>query len=64
MSKRFLTSVIAESARITTLRAGHVAADVMAAIKRQFLESGRFTLPEFGSFTVRATKARIGRRHR
>jgi DNA-binding protein HU-beta len=60
MSKKFLTAVIAESAEIPASQAGRVAADVIAAIKREILETGRFTLPEFGAFVVRETKARAG----
>lgn len=60
MSKKFLTDVIAQSAGIPASHAGRVAADVIAAVKREILETGRFTLPEFGSFAVRETKARTG----
>lgn len=60
MSKQFLTEVIAASAAIPASQAGRVAADVIAAIKTEILETGRFTLPEFGSFRVRETQARTG----
>jgi DNA-binding protein HU-beta len=60
LSKKFLTDVIAESAGMPASGAGRVASDVIAAIKRQIIETGRFTLPEFGSFSVRETKARTG----
>ncbi len=60
MSKKFLTDVIADSAGLPASQAGRVAADVIAAIKREITEAGRFTLPEFGSFVVRETKARTG----
>lgn len=60
MSKKFLTDVIADSAGMPVSQAGRVTADVIAAIKREIIETGRFTLPEFGSFAVRETKARTG----
>ncbi len=60
MSKKFLTDVIADSAGMPASQAGRVAADVIAAIKQQIIENGRFSLPEFGSFAVRETKARTG----
>lgn len=60
MSKKFLTDVIAGSAELPASQAGRVAADVIAAIKREITETGRFALPEFGSFVVRETKARTG----
>jgi DNA-binding protein HU-beta len=60
MSKKFLTDVITASAEIPASQAGRVAADAIAAIKKEILETGRFTLPAFGSFTVRETKARTG----
>lgn len=60
VSKKFLTEVIADSAGMPVTQAGRVAADVIAAIKREIIETGRFTLPEFGSFSVRETKARTG----
>lgn len=53
VSKKFLTDVIAG---MPASQAGRVAADVIAAIKREILETGRFTLPDFGSFAVRETK--------
>jgi DNA-binding protein HU-beta len=60
VSKKFLTDVIADSAGMPASQAGRVAADVIAAIKREIIETGRFSLPEFGSFAVRETKARTG----
>jgi DNA-binding protein HU-beta len=60
VSKKFLTDVIAGSAEMPASQAGRVAADVIAAIKREIIETGRFTLPDFGSFAVRETKARTG----
>jgi DNA-binding protein HU-beta len=60
LSKKFLTDVIATSAEMPASQAGRVAADVIAAIKSEIINTGRFTLPEFGSFTVKETAARTG----
>jgi len=48
MSKAFIASVIQESAELT------------GAFVRELKKSGKFTLPSFGTFTVRKTKARKG----
>jgi DNA-binding protein HU-beta len=60
MSKAFIAQVIQESADLTGAAANRAAADLMAAIVRELKKSGRFTLPSFGTFTVRKTKARKG----
>jgi DNA-binding protein HU-beta len=53
MSKKFLTDVIAQSADMPAAAAGRLAADIIAAIKGQIVETGRFTIPDFGAFVVR-----------
>ncbi|MBP0447127.1 HU family DNA-binding protein [Roseomonas sp. SSH11] len=58
MSKKFLTDVIQQSADMTGVAAGRLAADIIAAIKSEIVENGRFSLPDFGSFTVRETPKR------
>ena len=58
MSKRFLTDVIQRSSGLTGVASGQAAADLIAAIKAEIIETGRFTLPDFGSFTVRETPKR------
>jgi DNA-binding protein HU-beta len=58
MSKKFLTDVIQQSSEMTGVAAGRLAADIIAAIKEQIVENGRFSLPDFGSFTVRETPKR------
>src|SRR5215218_6428279 len=58
MSKRFLTDVIAQAADMPASAAGRLAGDVVAAIKAEIVETGRFSLPDFGSFTVRETPRR------
>ncbi len=59
MSKKFLTEVIQQSSDLTGAAAGRLAADIIAAIKAEIIETGRFSLPEFGSFTVRETPKRM-----
>jgi len=58
MSKRFLTDVIQRSSDLTGVASGRLAADVIAAIKAEIVDTGRFTLPDFGAFTVRETPKR------
>lgn len=53
MSKKFLTDVIVQSADMPAAAANRLAADIIAAIKEQIVETGRFTIPEFGAFIVR-----------
>ncbi len=60
MSKAFLAQVIQESADTTGVAANRAATDVMEAIVRELKKNGRFTLPSFGTFIVRKTKARKG----
>ncbi len=58
MSKKFLTEVIARAAGMPASTAGRLAGEVVAAIKAEITETGRFSLPDFGSFTVRETPRR------
>lgn len=58
MSKAFLAEVIQESVDCTGVAAKQAADDLMAAIIRELKKNGGFTLPSFGTFTVRKTKAR------
>ncbi len=58
MSKAFIASVIQESANLTGVAANRAASDLIDAIVREMKKSGGFTLPSFGTFTVRKTKAR------
>lgn len=60
MSKAFIAAVLQDSARLTGTAANRAAGDLMAAIVREMKKSGKFTLPSFGTFTVRKTKARKG----
>ena len=58
MSKRFLTDVITRAADVPANAAGRLAGEIVAAIKAEIVETGRFTLPDFGSFAVRETPRR------
>ena len=60
MSKAFITRVLQESAELTGAAANLAAGDLMEAIVKELKKSGKFTLPSFGTFTVRKTKARKG----
>ncbi len=60
MSKAFIAKVIQESAELTGAGANRAATDLMAAIVKELKKTGRFTLPSFGTFIVRKTKARKG----
>ncbi|MCB8878117.1 HU family DNA-binding protein [Acidisoma silvae] len=58
MSKAFIAQVIQESLETTGVAANRAAADVIDAIVAQLKKEGGFTLPSFGTFTVKKTKAR------
>jgi len=58
MSKAFIAQVIQGSAELTGTAANRAAGDLMSAIVKELKRNGRFTLPSFGTFTVRKTKAR------
>ena len=60
MSKAFIAEVIRNSAELTGAAANRAAGDLMEAIVKELKKSGKFTLPSFGTFTVRKTKARKG----
>jgi DNA-binding protein HU-beta len=60
MSKAFLSQVLKESVDLTGAAANRAAGDLMDAIVKELKKSGKFTLPSFGTFTVRKTKARKG----
>jgi DNA-binding protein HU-beta len=60
MSKAFIAQVLQESAELTGAGANRAAGDLMSAIVKELKREGKFTLPSFGTFTVRKTKARKG----
>ncbi len=58
MSKKFLTDVIVKSTEMPTIAANALASDIITAIKGEIVETGRFTIPDFGAFIVRETAKR------
>ncbi|WP_135465896.1 HU family DNA-binding protein [Crenalkalicoccus roseus] len=58
MSKKFLTEVIVQATEMPAVAANRLAGELIEAIKREIVETGRFTLPEFGAFIVRETPKR------
>ena len=60
MSKAFIAQVLQESASLTGTAANQAAGDLMDAVVKALKRDGKFTLPSFGTFTVRKTKARKG----
>jgi DNA-binding protein HU-beta len=58
MSKKFLTDVIAQSTDMPATAARQLAADIIESIKTEIVETGRFTIPDFGAFAVRETAKR------
>ncbi len=60
MSKAFIAEIIQNSAEITGVAASRAAGDLIEAIAKELKKSGGFTLPGFGTFTVKKTKARKG----
>ena len=61
MSKKFLTDVIVQSTEMPAVAANRLATDLIEAIKTEITGTGRFTLPDFGSFVVRSKGRRVGR---
>ncbi len=60
MSKAFIAEIIQNSAEITGVAANRTAAELIEAIVKEMKKNGGFTLPGFGTFTVKKTKARKG----
>jgi DNA-binding protein HU-beta len=58
MSKAFISKIIQESTEITGAAANRATKDLVEAIVKEMKKSGKFTLPSFGTFIVRKTKAR------
>lgn len=58
MSKKFLTDVIVQSTEMPTTAASALAGNIIASIKQEIIETGRFTIPDFGAFVVRETPKR------
>jgi DNA-binding protein HU-beta len=60
MSKAFIAQILQDSASLTGVAANRAAGDLMDALIKELKREGKFTLPSFGTFTVRKTKARKG----
>ncbi len=60
MSKAFIASELQKSADLTGVAATRAAGDLITAIVRELKKNQKFTLPSFGTFSVRKTKARKG----
>jgi DNA-binding protein HU-beta len=60
MSKAFITAVIQRSTEITGVAATRATTDLIEAIVKELKKNGKFTLPNFGTFAVRKTKAKKG----
>jgi DNA-binding protein HU-beta len=58
MSKAFIAEVIRGATSTTHTNAKIAATNLMDAISEELKKVGRFSLPGFGTFTVRETKAR------
>ena len=58
MSKAFIARVIQQSTEVTGAAAHRATKDLVEAIVKEMKKAGKFTLPSFGTFTVRKTKAR------
>lgn len=64
MSKKFLGDVLAQSAEMSAAKASQVVGEIIVAIKEQLVETGRFTILEFGSFVVKERPKRQARNPR
>jgi DNA-binding protein HU-beta len=58
MSKAFIAGVIQDSTNCTGVAANAAAGSLIEAIVKELKKEGGFTLPSFGTFTVKKTKAR------
>lgn len=58
MSKAFIAAVLQDSLNCTGVAAQKTAADLIDAITTELKTEGGFTLPSFGTFSVRKTNAR------
>jgi DNA-binding protein HU-beta len=58
MSKAFISETIRQSVELTGAAANRATNGLIDAIVEEMKKTGKFTLPGFGTFTVRKTKAR------
>ena len=58
MSKAFIAQAIQDATGIPGVAATQAAGDLMRAVVKELKQAGKFTVPGFGTFSVRKTKAR------
>jgi DNA-binding protein HU-beta len=58
MTKAFISRVIRRSIEVPGTAANRATTDLIDAVVKEMKKTGKFTLPGFGTFTVRKTKAR------
>lgn len=58
MSKAFISHVLRQSMESTGAAANRATHDLINSIVKEMKKTGKFSLPSFGTFTVRKTKAR------
>jgi DNA-binding protein HU-beta len=58
MSKALISQVIRRSTEVSGVTASRATNDLIDAIVEEMKKSGKFTVPRFGTFIVRRTKAR------
>ncbi|WP_428538541.1 HU family DNA-binding protein [Rhodopila sp.] len=58
MSKAFIAKVLQQSTEVTGAAANRATNELIRAIVGELKRTGKFTLPSFGTFIVRKTKAR------
>ena len=58
MSKAFIAKVLQEATEVTGTVANRATNQLIDSIVRELKKNGKFTLPSFGTFTVRKTRAR------
>ena len=58
MSKAFIAQVMQDLIGLNGVTANRAASELIIAIVQELKKTGKFTLPGFGTFTVRKTKAR------
>jgi DNA-binding protein HU-beta len=64
MSRAFIAQVLQESTGITQQTAKLAATDLIEAIIKYLRQEGTFSVPSFGTFSIKRTKARIRRNPR
>lgn len=58
MSKAFIAGAIQEATGLPGVAARRAAGDLLEAVVKELLQTGKFALPGFGTLSVHKTKAR------